>query len=47
MVPSGHCVATAAMRFGEPGYQGDFVLRSHALGDMCLENFSHFLRALA
>ena len=47
MVPSGQCVAIAAVRFGEPGYQGDFLLQSHTLGGMCLENFSHFLRALA
>ena len=25
MVPSGQSVATAAVRFGEPGYQGNFV----------------------
>jgi len=47
MVPSGQALATAAVRFGEPGYQGDFVLQSQALGGMCLENFSHFLRAFA
>ena len=47
MVPSGQSVAVAAVRFGEPGYQGNFVLQSRALGGMCLENFSHFLRALA
>lgn len=47
MVPSGLTLATAAVRFGEPGYRGDFALQSHALGGMCLENFSHFLRALA
>jgi imidazoleglycerol-phosphate dehydratase len=47
MVPSGLAVATAAVRFGEPGYQGNFALRSHTLGGMSLENFSHFLRALA
>jgi imidazoleglycerol-phosphate dehydratase len=47
MVPSGQSVAIAAVRFGEPGYQGNFVLQSQALGGMCLENFSHFLRALA
>jgi imidazoleglycerol-phosphate dehydratase len=47
MVPSGQALATAAVRFGEPGYQGDFSLQSHILGGMCLENFSHFLRALA
>ncbi len=47
MVPSGLALATAAVRFGEPGYRGDFALQSQALGGMSLENFSHFLRALA
>lgn len=47
MVPSGHSVATVALRFGEPGYQGNFDLQSHTVAGMCLENFSHFLRALA
>ncbi|MCK9441163.1 MAG: imidazoleglycerol-phosphate dehydratase [Methanothrix sp.] len=47
MVPSGLALATAAVRFGEPGYQGNFVLQSQALSGMSLENFSHFLRALA
>jgi imidazoleglycerol-phosphate dehydratase len=47
MVPSSLAVATAAVRFGEPGYRGDFVLHSQALGGMSLENFGHFLRALA
>ena len=47
MVPSGQALAAAAVRFGEPGYQGNFALQSHILGGMCLENFSHFLRALA
>ena len=47
MVPSGQSVATAAVRFGEPGYQGNFDLQSHTVAGMCLENFSHFLRALA
>lgn len=47
MVPSGRSFATAAVRFGEPGYQGNFALQSHILAGMCLENFSHFLRALA
>jgi len=47
MVPSGLALATAAVRFGEPGYQGDFELQPHILAGMSLENFSHFLRALA
>ena len=47
MVPSGQALAAAAVRFGEPGYQGNFDLQSQAVGGMSLENFSHFLRALA
>jgi imidazoleglycerol-phosphate dehydratase len=47
IVPSCQALATAAVRFGEPGYQGNFALQSQAVGGMCLENFSHFLRALA
>ncbi|MGB5099888.1 MAG: imidazoleglycerol-phosphate dehydratase [Methanothrix sp.] len=47
MVPSGQAVAAAAVRFGEPGYQGHFLLEAQAQGGMSLENFSHFLRALA
>ena len=47
MVPSGQSVATATVRFGEPGYQGNFALQSQAVGGMSLENFSHFLRVLA
>ncbi|MDD4653747.1 MAG: imidazoleglycerol-phosphate dehydratase [Methanothrix sp.] len=46
-VPSGQALATAAVRFGEPGYRGNFALQSHSLGGMDLENFGHFLRALA
>ena len=47
MVPSGQALAAAAVRFGEPGYQGNFLLEAQAFGGMSLENFSHFLRALA
>jgi len=47
MVPTGQSVATAAVRFGEPGYQGNFILQPHIVAGMGLENFSHFLRALA
>ena len=47
IVPSGQAMATAAVRFGEPGYRGDFDLQSGNLAGMSLENFSHFLRALA
>ena len=47
IVPSGQAVAMAAVRFGEPGYQGDFELQSAAMAGMSLENLTHFLRALA
>lgn len=47
IVPSGQAMATAAVRFGEPGYRGDFDLQSGNLAGMILENFGHFLRALA
>ena len=46
-VPSGQALAAAVVRFGEPGYQGNFDLQSQAFGGMSLENFSHFLRVLA
>ena len=32
IVPSGQALAMAAVRFGEPGYQGDFELQSAAYG---------------
>jgi|GEM_PF-189691 len=47
MVPSGHVLATAAVKFGEPGYLEEFSFVSERLGGMELENFSHFMRALA
>ena len=47
IVPSGQAMATVAVRFGEPGYRGDFDLQSGNLAGMSLENFGHFLRALA
>lgn len=47
VVPAGECLALAAVRFGEPGYRGDFDFRAQELGGMSLENFGHFLRALA
>jgi imidazoleglycerol phosphate dehydratase HisB len=47
MVPSGDCLALAAARFGEPGYHEDIEFRSSKLGGMALENFGHFIRALA
>ena len=47
IVPSGQAMAIAAVRFGEPGYRGDFDLQSGNLAGMSPENFGHFLRALA
>ncbi len=47
IVPSGQAIAIVAVHFGEPGYRGDFDLRSGNIAGMSLENFGHFLRALA
>lgn len=47
MVPSGECLAMAAVRFGEPGYSGDFKFQVQEIGGMSLENFSHFARSIA
>jgi imidazoleglycerol-phosphate dehydratase len=47
IVPSGQTVAMAAVRFGEPGYQGNFELSSGAMAGMNLEDLPHFLRSLA
>jgi imidazoleglycerol phosphate dehydratase HisB len=47
LVPSGECLATAAIRFGEPGYVGDFKFEAHEMGSMALENFGHFARSVA
>lgn len=47
MVPSGECLALTAVRFGEPGYKGDFDFKAQETGGMMLENFGHFMRALA
>jgi imidazoleglycerol phosphate dehydratase HisB len=46
-VPAGSSLAQAAVRFGQVGYQGCFQLRQQTLAGMSLDNFSHFLRALA
>ncbi len=47
IVPSGECLALAAVSFGEPGYRGDFDFQGKEAGGMSLENFGHFLRTLA
>ena len=47
VVPSGQTLALAAVRFGESGYRGDFEFQAKVVGGMSLENFGHFLRALA
>ncbi len=46
-VPVGECLALSAVRFGEPGYMGDFGFKAYEMGGMSLENIGHFLRALA
>lgn len=46
-VPSSTALAVAAVRFGEPGYRGEFRFMSKSSGGMTMENFDHFLRALA
>ncbi len=47
IVPSGECLAIVAVRFGKPSYRGSFEFQSSFLNGMDLENFSHFLRAVA
>jgi imidazoleglycerol-phosphate dehydratase len=47
IVPSGDCLAMAAVRFGEPFFSGEFHLQADVLGGMNLENFRHFMRTLA
>jgi len=47
IVPSGSCLAMAAVAFGEPYFRGDFQFRERELGGMALENFGHFMRTLA
>lgn len=47
MVPSGECLAVAAIRFGEPGYFGDFEFQNQEMDGMALENFGHFARSVA
>ena len=47
IVPSGQAMAIATVRFGEPGYRGEYDLQSRNIAGMSLENFGHFLRALA
>jgi imidazoleglycerol-phosphate dehydratase len=47
IVPSGECLAMAAVAFGEPWFRGDFQFSGRELGGMALENFGHFMRTLA
>jgi imidazoleglycerol-phosphate dehydratase len=47
IVPSADGLALAAISFGEPGYTHDFSFKARESDGMALENFSHFLRALA
>ena len=41
MVPSGQTLATAAVRFGEPGYQGIGDICSLAAGECAIEGLSN------
>jgi len=47
IVPSGECLALAAVRFGRPEYRGDFQFQALEMGGMSLENFGHMMRSLA
>ena len=47
IVPSGECLALAAVSFGEPAFRADFDFQGKEGGGMNLENFEHFLRTLA
>jgi len=46
-VPLGQSLAMAAIRFGEPGYRGEFDLQAGTLGGVSLQNIGHFFRSLA
>ncbi len=45
IVPSGECLAMAAVRFGKPSYREDFEFQGKEEGGMSLQNFGHFLRS--
>lgn len=47
IVPSADGMAMAAISFGEPGYSQDFYFKARESEGMALENFGHFMRALA
>jgi imidazoleglycerol phosphate dehydratase HisB len=47
IVPSGQCLAQVAVSFGLAEYSQGFQLEAEELDGMELENFGHFLRALA
>ena len=46
-VPSGNCLARAAVRLGEPGYVGAFEFEAEDLDGIQLENLTHFMRTFA
>lgn len=46
-VPSGECLALAAVSFGDPAFRADIGFQGREAGGMRLENFGHFLRTLA
>jgi imidazoleglycerol phosphate dehydratase HisB len=47
IVPCGECLAIAAIRFGKPGYRGDFDIKTQEIGSMEMENLGHFMRSLS
>jgi len=47
VVPSGKCLAKAAIRLGSMGYSGDFEFNAQSLEGVQLENITHFMRTLA
>ncbi len=47
VVPSGEALASAAVRFGAPGYRDEVNFQATSLEGMQLENLSHFMRTFA
>lgn len=47
IVPSGESLATVALRAGEAFYVGSLTFQGREMDGMAMENFDHFLRALA
>jgi imidazoleglycerol phosphate dehydratase HisB len=47
IVPSGEALASAAVRFGVPGYRDEVEFLAISLAGMELVNYGHFMRTLA